>query len=334
MKFPPYSSRTPHPVSRACVHSSDSGASVSGNGCPANPPAAASTRAAAQATPTDSTAAATSASSNQQSRPPPPPPPVSAPHATSARRCHAADHDQRQHRGQHRHPVRELDHRQQQAQRRRHPPAARAEIEQQPADQQRHLRPDMIRRKQQHERPVPELRRQHDRPRKRSPENPFAPTPAPPRKRDNGQHEHRVRRRRGDVDHPKPERADRLDQHVLGQLGRVERHVAERPPVQQPVPCQHVARLQRQRGAVRGGRDRPRHPQVAEEEQHCACPARRRALEAAACSLVAQSLVPRSFAPQSAGSGARFGSRDCPPSLCLTRPTRGNSVPRHHSYPP
>ena len=42
-------------------------------------------------------------------------------------------------------------------------------------------------------------------------------------------------------------------------------------------------------------------------------PARRRALWATACSLVGQSLVPRSLAPQSAGSGARFGSRVIPP---------------------
>src|ERR1700761_4985105 len=38
-------------------------------------------------------------------------------------------------------------------------------------------------------------------------------------------------------------------------------------------------------------------------------PVRLRALGTPACSLVAPSLVPRSVAPQSAGRGARFGSR-------------------------
>ncbi len=45
------------------------------------------------------------------------------------------------------------------------------------------------------------------------------------------------------------------------------------------------------------------------------------------CSLVAQSLVPRSLAPQSAQTAARFGSRSVLPALTSARPGGGLCCP-------
>ena len=140
-------------------------------------------------------------------------------------------------------------------------------VKQQPAEQQRHLRPDVIGREQQHERPVAELRRQHDPGREHAANQAFWPAGPPAGEPAGRQDEQRVRHRRRHVDDAGPEGPDQLDEHVLGQFRRVERHVADGPAVQQPVPREHVPRLQRLRRTVRGGRHRPRHPQVAEEQQ-------------------------------------------------------------------
>ena len=273
----------PHPVSQVCVHSCDSGASVSGNGCPrTRPPPSAPAPPPRQPRPTRPRPRSAPA---RTSRP--------GPTAQSARLCRLAAPSARCRAGVRR-PGRGRRRAESSPCTRAisgstavssatrsanwtrpaagtgcgHPPAARRAVEQQPAEQQRHLRPDVIRRQQQDERPVPELRRQHDHRREQR------PGPAPP-----------VRRARPRASAkaastssvyvtaaatwmtPSPNGRTASTSDVLGQFGRVERHVAERPPVQQPVPGQHVPRLQRLRRPVRGGRHRPRHPQVPEEQQ-------------------------------------------------------------------
>ena len=66
------------------------------------------------------------------------------------------------------------------------------------------------------------------------------------------------------VQHVGVQPADRLHDHVLGQLGGVERHVGGRPAMQQRVTVQHVPGLQRDGGAVGGDLLGARYGQVAQ----------------------------------------------------------------------
>src|SRR5207342_3860209 len=57
-----------------------------------------------------------------------------------------------------------------------------------------------------------------------------------------------------------------LDEHVLGNFGRVVRHVRDGPAVQQQVAVQHVPGLQGLVRAVRGSGIGPREPEETEEQ--------------------------------------------------------------------
>ena len=75
-------------------------------------------------------------------------------------------------------------------------------------------------------------------------------------------HQQRVGERGADPHHVRVQPADQLDQHVLGQLGRVERHVGQLPAVQQQVAVQHRPALEHHPGAV-GRRAQLRAPRAA-----------------------------------------------------------------------
>jgi hypothetical protein len=81
-------------------------------------------------------------------------------------------------------------------------------------------------------------------------------------------HQQRVGERGGHVHHVRPQPANRLHQHVLGQFRGVKRHIREVPAGQQQVAVQHRPRLQRDRCAVRTDGQRPRLAQRAQEQHH------------------------------------------------------------------
>ena len=113
---------------------------------------------------------------------------------------------------------------------------------------------------------VAELGREHDPGRDQQADQPVPPGRPSPGQQAGRQHQQRVGHGARDVDHIGAQAPDQLDEHVLGNFGRVVRHVRDGPAVQQPVPVQHVPRLQRLVRAVRGNGIGPGHPQVGDEQ--------------------------------------------------------------------
>ena len=109
-----------------------------------------------------------------------------------------------------------------------------------------------------------ELRRDHDPGRDEHAHDALAALGPAPAEQAAGQHHQRVGDRGRGVQHVGVQPADRFHDHVLGQLGGVERHVGDRPAAQQRVAVQHVPGLHRDGRAVGGDGLGPGHGQIAQ----------------------------------------------------------------------
>ena len=139
-------------------------------------------------------------------------------------------------------------------------PAPRRPVQDQPRGQGGHRGTDVPDGQQQDEDAHAQLRREHDPAGDEDARRAVAGRRAALGQQD-GEHQHeRVGERGCDVRHVRAEAADRIDQHVLGQFGRVEGHVRHPPAVQQQVAVQHVPRHEhdvRPVGVHRIGRGQP-----------------------------------------------------------------------------
>ena len=172
--------------------------------------------------------------------------------------AHAAHDDHRRHAGDQDEAVGELAPGQQDGHGGRHVPAgppglaAGQQVHGQPGQQHGHGAAEVIGAHQQrgaHAR----CRRQHDDRRDQRPDKAFPAGGAALGEPGGEQEDQRVRHCPGDVDHLGAEPPHRLDQGVLDQFGRVERHIRHGPVAQQHIAVQHVPGLQRDRPAVRAG---------------------------------------------------------------------------------
>jgi hypothetical protein len=139
-------------------------------------------------------------------------------------------------------------------------------VEHQPGQQQGRLGADVVRLEDQDEHAGTELRGDHDPAGDEHPDDALTAGGAPAGEHRPGQHDQGVADRRGNVQHVRLQPADQLHQHVLGQLGGVERHVGDGPAAQHRVAVQHGPCLQRVRRAVRADPRGPGHVQVAQVE--------------------------------------------------------------------
>ena len=146
------------------------------------------------------------------------------------------------------------------------PPLPRGPVEHQPGQQQGRLGADVVGLEDQDEHAGAELRRDHDPGSDEHPHDALAAGGTPPGQHRAGEHDQRVGDSRRHVQHVRVQAAEVLDEHVLGQFGRVERHVGDGPAAQQGVAVQHVPGLQRIGRAIRTDARRPRDVQVAEVE--------------------------------------------------------------------
>ena len=145
-------------------------------------------------------------------------------------------------------------------------PVARGAVEHQPGQQQRRLGADVVGLEDQDEHAGAELGRDHDPGGDEHPHDALAARRAAPGQQRAGQHDQRVADRRRHVQHVRVQAAEVLHQHVLGQLGGVERHVGDRPAAQHRVAVQHGPGLQRVGRAVGTDPLRPRDVQITEVE--------------------------------------------------------------------
>ncbi len=148
----------------------------------------------------------------------------------------------------------------------RRPPLPRRAVQDQEDEQQRGMGPGVIRVAQQ-QRGVAERRGQHDAGGDEEADQALAAGRPALGQQPAQQDDQRVGQRRGHVHGVAVQPVDPLHEHVLGQLGRVERHVRHGPAAEQEVAVQHVPGLQGLAAALRGGRDRPGLGQVGGVQQ-------------------------------------------------------------------
>ncbi len=149
---------------------------------------------------------------------------------------------------------------------RRHEPAPRRAVQDQEDRQHRHGGPDVVGHQHQHVDRVTELGGEHDAGADQDPGHALA-AGGPALGQQAGQQDQQGVGERGrGVHHVRPQPADDLHDHVLGQLGGVEGHVGQGPAAQQRVAVQHVPRFQGVGRGVGGDGLGGGHPQVADEQ--------------------------------------------------------------------
>jgi hypothetical protein len=116
--------------------------------------------------------------------------------------------------------------------RKRHVPARPGPVEDHQGDQYRNARADMVRRGDQDVDPLGELRDEHDSDGNQHPRQGSSPGGRALGQHRNQQDHQGVSDRGGHMHDVRVQAADHLHEHVFGQLGRVERHVRQRPAME------------------------------------------------------------------------------------------------------